>query len=207
MSRIAVTEGVANYFRAGREKVDDLLDYVTAPYGMSPADFTQWHEKQWEAKQTREQYVAFIRKVCAAVWLPPVHRYLHLNSPIPSDVRECTPQLREKLWGLKRIEGRSWIPIVCQRKSQQTHMKYGLVTSIEGGLVLTMDVERPFRVKRLSIPRWRWSEESGYECPSSVRLTKATAKLDISELKRAAEDAVKAVADFYLPAHLRPTAA
>lgn len=201
MGRITVSRGLAEYFSDPKHRAatDEYLDWVTAPYGLSREQLTAWLEGAWIAKKTRQQYGELLLKIFSTVWPQLIHRHIHPDRPPPSHIRDCSTEQAEAIWFSKGLDGLTWLPVVYQTKRQQTHMRYGLVTDVEGRLVLMMDVENPFRIRRLRPAGWRWTEYAGYEYRSTVTLTTATRNLDISELQQAADDAVRAVAEFYVP--------
>ena len=149
------------------------------------------------------------------VWLEPLNRFVfsklrttaefaYLN---PSYPYTCPRDLFEDIFSSKTYERSISLPQRYGRKSQQTSMRASVMTSVDGNLVLGMEICNPTKHRLLKPRGWSWSETSHYQFPTPIKLTKPTRALDLSPLKVAAEDAVKAVAEFHLPHGARQTAA
>lgn len=216
MGRVALTRDIAKYFadEANRRQVDEYLDWVNVPRGLTHEQRREWIVGSAEASCTWVSYVNLMERLWMEVWLPPINHFIR-STPPTCEFAYCDPSYRyatprnlfENTWSSKTYERDIWLPIKFSRKSQQTSMRASVMTDIEGRLVLGMAICRPTKIRRLTPANWTWTEESNYEYPAPIKLTKPTRALDLSSLKVAAEDAVKAVADFHLPADRRRCAA
>ena len=164
-----------------------------------------------EAKEIPNLFAALLEQLYVSIWDPVITKYIrpslsastcrHLDRYC-DNTRASGPT--DESWSTHIRERQVGLPIVSYRKSMAPSMKCSVMVNADGFIVLGFQIKAA-RIKAVSPRGWRYSETSNYEFRSKVRLLR-TKNLDISTLVEAGESAAKAIADAYIPDHLRRAA-
>ena len=160
----------------------------------------------------RINFAVLLEDLYFGAWTPAISKHIPFSSTRRwlenENDRESTikKNLISDVWMYRTYERQVQLPVFSLRKSTFPYVRSSIMVDVDGFIVLAFAVERAFRVKRLTPAGWTWSETSGYFFPSKVRL-QPTRNLDVFALVEAANNAAKAVAEFYVPEHLRQSAA
>ncbi len=207
VGRIAVSKNTERYFSdpSYRAAVNDCLDYVVAPRGLSSDDLRTWLNRAVEAHHLRNDFGSLMQKLYKEVWLTGIKQHIrpslspsvcrYLDSVAGSAVSE---KLIDDIWETHTHGQQISLPVLRLRKSTFPNLRTSILIDQEGSIVLTFEVIRPFQIKRLRPSGWRYSETSGHEYISGIRLAH-TRDLELEPLRQAASVALKVVAEAYVP--------
>lgn len=212
--RIACSKAISDFVGdpAARAEINELLDYDICPRSLVGNDLRQWLLKAWAADEIRSAFAVLLEDLYFVTWAPAISKHIPFSSTrrLLKNERESAiaKSLIDDIWTCRTYERQAPLPVFSLRKSTFPSLRCSVLVDVSGFVVLAFAIDRPFRIKRLAPAGGGWilSQTSGYFFPSKVRLEQ-TRKLDVSALVEAAENAVKAVAEFYVPEHLRRPAA
>lgn len=206
--RLRISEGLGLYFSdlATRAKIDSILENERPSAALGMSHLSEWIAAKTEAQTIPLDFYVLMGSLWSATWGTALKTVV-----TPPAADEAVSALREELepnsyasvtshdvWTAKSIERFTGLRASPGKKGKQrTKLRTAVMVDIDGQIVLSLAVEAPFRIRRLVIPGWTWSELANvYEFRSGINVR--AKHIDISLLKAAARNAVDAFAKVHL---------